>query len=101
MAKARTESFIDPVTGKYDTKFASVKELRDDQTRRMGALAEKVGSGEPAVAAPQTHTPVSAGKIGFGSEGPEVLQLKKDLKTAGLYEGALKDKPDNCRQKSW
>ncbi len=217
LAKARKEAFFDPATGKYDTTFGSIKELGQDQARRMSVLAGKVGGGEPTVAAPKSsapvpahkrpeemekfrnqyevacrkagidpndklvkatcydfydkypkettgdrgllsklpqvasqgvnalsltrarlnalaggeenwrsdhdlltgqdremkgvldklrrdetvgaplreYTPVSAGKIGFGSQGPEVLQLKKDLKAAGFYTGALNDKMGN------
>jgi len=95
LAKARTESFWNPDTGKYETPFASVKQLQEDQTRQMAAIAEKVRNSEPIEGAARAHTPVPEGKIGFGSQGPEVLQLKKDLKAAGFYTGVLNDKMGN------
>ena len=95
LAKARTESFLNPDTGKYETEFASIKGLRDEQTRQVAELAGKIQRDELTAAPGRTHTPVPEGKIGFGSQGPEVLQLKKDLKAAGFYDGVLNDKMGN------
>jgi len=43
----------------------------------------------------KTHTPVPPGKIGFGSQGEEVRQLKQALKDGGFYKGVVNDKMGN------
>ncbi len=95
LAKARTESFFNPDTGKYETGSSSIQQMRDEQTRQMAAIADKLRQGESTAVAARAHTPVPEGKIGFGSQGPEVLKLKKDLKAAGFYDGVLNDKMGN------
>ena len=64
-----------------------------ESTKR--SLLRSSNCGEPTEGAARAHTPVSEGKIGFGSQGPEVLQLKKDLKATGFYDGVLNDKMGN------
>jgi hypothetical protein len=45
LAHMRTECYIDPKTGRYDTTFASPQALLADQKRRTGELVRVVGTG--------------------------------------------------------
>ena len=84
--KTRLESWRDPATHKLDHKFKSDQDLVTDQRRRMDCLAEVAGTRDGG------HTQPSAGKIGLGSSGPEVRELKQALKQAGFYQGPINDK---------
>ena len=95
LTKARVGLFFDPATGKFETGSSSIAQVRQDQDRQMGAIADKLRREEVMATPTRAHTPVPEGKIGFGSQGPEVLQLKKDLKAAGFYDGVLNDKMGN------
>lgn len=91
LGKARLESWRDPGTHKLDHGFASDKKLIDDQQRRQRCLMETAGNAAAGPAsAPATEAP--AGKIGLGSTGPHVKELKQALKDAGFYHGPVNDR---------
>lgn len=82
LTKARLEAWRDPGSGKLDHKFDSDQALVADQRRRMDCLAEVTGAGPSA----------PGEKVGLGSTGPEVKELKQALKDAGFYQGPINDK---------
>jgi peptidoglycan hydrolase-like protein with peptidoglycan-binding domain len=88
IAEARYRSYYDPDKGKFDTTF-TLPDLKADQMRRTEAIASVLGKDAPAAYSP---TPVPPGKIGFNSQGPEVVKLKQALKDAGFYHGPVNDK---------
>ena len=95
LTKARIESWKDPGSGQLDHAFKSDQALVADQRRRMGCLAEVAGDGHPQASTSTStngYTQPTAGKIGYGSTGPEVRQLKQALKEAGFYQGPINDK---------